>query len=258
MPEALFSPECRAAQRGDMGPTWSPGKGQSVPGLQRGLLTLNYAPLPDLGWGLRHSDGYEAGAALSSHILDLGGPLIRPWGLGEAYLVSHHLAFWEKTPPPPHRPSQLREFCLCPSHLTVTSPGCFHQNAHRSHLMSPVTLAGTDKRTSLYAVAPRTPDEEQGTEGGQSPPSHLRSHPSLPASGVKDFILAAFHVGKLGGGGPLCLGSSADCRGGMGLGGGWVGGGAAAEAPRAGQLVEGWGRPQRVFFLPPPLGIPPS
>lgn len=31
---------------------------------------------------------------------------------------------------------------------------------------------------------------------------------------------------------------------------GW--GGAVAEAPRAGQLVEGWGRSQRVFFLPPP------
>lgn len=92
MPEALFSPECRAAQRGDMGPTWSPGKGQSVPGLQRGLLTLNYAPLPDLGWGLRHSDGYEAGAALSSHILDLVVLSLGPgaWGRHIWFLITWH------------------------------------------------------------------------------------------------------------------------------------------------------------------------
>lgn len=69
-----------------------------MPALQHGLPILSYAP--HLGWGLRHSYGYEAGAALSGHVLDLGGPLIRPWGLGEAYLVSHQLAFWEKTLPP--------------------------------------------------------------------------------------------------------------------------------------------------------------
>ena len=49
--------------------------------LQHGLLTLSYPP-PWSPWGPRHSDGHAAGAALSGHILDLGGPLIRPGGLG--------------------------------------------------------------------------------------------------------------------------------------------------------------------------------
>lgn len=79
-----------------------------MPGLQRGfLLSKLCPPRPDLAGacGTRWAGGR---GSFCSHILDLN-LLIRPWGLGEAYLVSHHLAFWEKTPPPPHRPSQLRE-----------------------------------------------------------------------------------------------------------------------------------------------------
>lgn len=58
------------------------GRGEaSAFSLQQGLLTLSYPP-PWSPWGPRHSDGYAAGAALSGHILDLGGPLIRPQDLG--------------------------------------------------------------------------------------------------------------------------------------------------------------------------------
>lgn len=58
------------------------GQGMAVAfHLKHGLLTPSCCP-PWLCWGLRHSVWYEAGAALSGHILDLEGPLIRPgaWG----------------------------------------------------------------------------------------------------------------------------------------------------------------------------------
>lgn len=55
----------------------------------------------------------------------------------------------------------------------------------------------------------------------------------------------------------LCvLGHPQTAGEGWGWEGGWVGGGAAASS--SGRAAGGRvGRPQRVFFLPPPLGIPP-
>ena len=167
--------------------------------------------------------------------------------MGEAYLVSHHLAFWEKTPLTPLR---------CPRQLPPDSnqPRLLSSECTQVPFNEPrYPCRDRQENKSLPCGSWGHLMRSGGQKGAQSPASHLRSQPSLPAAGVQDFLLSALPCREAGRRwSSVSLWSSADRRGGMGLGEGW----AAAEAPRAGQLVEGWGRPQRVFFLPPPLGTP--
>lgn len=198
--------------------------------------------------GMRQGQ-FSAATSLTLGVLSLGPGA---WGRHIWFLITWH--FGRRHPPPPPRcPCQLHEFCLWPSPPDSNQPRLLSSECTQVPFNEPRSpCRDRQENKSLPCGSWGHLMRSGGQKGAQSPPSRLWSQPSLPAGGVQDFLLAALHAGKLGGGGPPCLSGPPQTAG---EGWGWRGW-AATEAPRAGQLVEGWGRPQRVFFLPPPLGTP--
>lgn len=123
----VFSPGCREAPRGEGG-SYLGAREWPVPLVEARASHPKLPPTLAM-LGLRPSGGCEAMTALSGHIFDLGVLSVGPgaWGSISGFPSLSVLGL----APPPH------EFCLCPSHLMVTSRGCLHQNSHRSRLMSP-------------------------------------------------------------------------------------------------------------------------
>lgn len=77
----VFSPGCREAPRGEGG-SYLGAREWPVPLVEARASHPKLPPTLAM-LGLRPSGGCEAMTALSGHIFDLGGPLIRPWGLGK-------------------------------------------------------------------------------------------------------------------------------------------------------------------------------